>query len=1226
VLLVCAGLAHPTHAQVSSADRKCITSFNKGVRKVAKAQGQIIRKCLKDFASGSLAATTPENCIRTDPNNRLTKAVDKAIAIFNDKCSGPLPAFGVTPVTSALLRTSLAQIDLVHATLGADLDAALIPNAMAAGCQSRAIAKLVKCEDRRWREYLKCQKVGMRTGAIDSASSMAATCLGIGTQPQPDSGGRIAQDCVTKVSAEIGSSCSSTNLTTAFAPCNAVDAAGLTACLERQSACQLCRLINDVDGLSRDCDLFDDGDGNNGSCGAECGDGVLQEGEFCDDQNLDPLDGCSLACTVEGGWTCTGEPSVCTPNCGNGDLDAGELCDDGNTADDDGCSALCVVEDDYSCSGEPSVCTLNCSNGDVEPTEGEVCDDGNAANGDGCSNACLIEAGYNCSGEPSVCTFVCGNGSFQSGETCDDNDAVGGDGCSAVCQIETGWICSSVPSLCTPVCGDGLLRGGETCDDDDNSSGDGCSSTCQEETGYSCNSEPSNCLAVCGDNFIRGFETCDDGDTDSGDGCSGTFCRQELGYTCTGQPSVCVANCGDGNLDPQEECDDGGTIPGNGCGATCLIEAGYACGGEPSVCASTCGNGFLNANEDCDDGNLVSEDGCDDTCDNETGWVCFVPGLPCTKFELFIDSPAHGIFTTAGSVTVTGHYTTLLPTQVSITINGTPADSVNTALRTFSHTLFLDEADIFNPARVVLTNTDNGDDIHRRIVVIRGQSVADGSFSNQSVALRINDTGLDSIEPLVAGLAAGQFNLADILPPGTVLADECFITVIGCWGSAQVRIANPPPSFSHLTLAMDSLPGVVFGDIDIFNLRIDVDIDGSGLVPDCGLRLTANALQLTGNYSLEPMVGSPSNVDVNLVTPLGVQFSGFNHTFTYGLCNAPIIGDIIQSFLPDIEQFATDGINGFLADPDGSGPADSPIAAGIQTTLAGISISGAVGSGLGLMLDSPLFQVAEDHNGLTLGAHSKFTVSVGSGPGQCIPPPGAPDFSASYSKTDAFPPFGPNTPVGNDPYGIGIAISTAGFNQLLRGQTECGLMRSSLTTIDLDGPGGNPPLALTSSLLSLIVPELGQLPPGTPLRIDIAPSLAPIITGNPGPAGELTELKIAHVTLDIIEPGPETVWIGGALDARLGMNLAFDGSGLAISLTPPPPADLAVAILVNPLNANEAQVEAVLPAIVAPLIPSLAGALSGFPLPQFLGLNLAGVEVSRTGQFLSLYANLTPGP
>ena len=92
--------------------------------------------------------------------------------------------------------------------------------------------------------------------------------------------------------------------------------------------------------------------------------------------------------------------------------------------------------------------------------------------------------------------------------------------------------------------------------------------------------------------------------------------------------------------------------------------------------------------------------------------------------------------------------------------------------------------------RATLTNSANGDDVHDRIVVIAGQSVADGALSPQSVAMRVNDTGLDTLEPLVGDLAASQLDLATLLPPGTVLADECFINVIGCWGSAQVKIAK----------------------------------------------------------------------------------------------------------------------------------------------------------------------------------------------------------------------------------------------------------------------------------------------------------------------------------------------------------------------------------------------------------------------------------------------------
>jgi hypothetical protein len=69
-----------------------------------------------------------------------------------------------------------------------------------------------------------------------------------------------------------------------------------------------------------------------------------------------------------------------------------------------------------------------------------------------------------------------------------------------------------------------------------------------------------------------------------------------------------------------------------------------------------------------------------------------------------------------------------------------------------------------------------------------------------------------------------------------------------------------------------------------------------------------------------------------------------------------------------------------------------------------------------------------------------------------------------------------------------------------------------------------------------------------------------------------------------------------------------------------------MSVIYNPLGTDEAQLEAVLPGIIRTQIPDLAGALAGFPLPQFFGLSLGGVEVSRVGQFMSLYANLTPTP
>jgi cysteine-rich repeat protein len=48
------------------------------------------------------------------------------------------------------------------------------------------------------------------------------------------------------------------------------------------------------------------------------------------------------------------------PNCGNGVVDSGEECDDGNTNLNDGCT-MCRIGAGYTCSGAPSVCQMDAS-------------------------------------------------------------------------------------------------------------------------------------------------------------------------------------------------------------------------------------------------------------------------------------------------------------------------------------------------------------------------------------------------------------------------------------------------------------------------------------------------------------------------------------------------------------------------------------------------------------------------------------------------------------------------------------------------------------------------------------------------------------------------------------------------------------------------------------------------------------------------------------------------
>jgi cysteine-rich repeat protein len=97
--------------------------------------------------------------------------------------------------------------------------------------------------------------------------------------------------------------------------------------------------------VSADCEEeCDDGPGNDdtlpNACrtdcrAAHCSDGVVDDGEPCDDGNLTSCDGCSDHCVPEPGLVCgDGIPEVL----------CGEQCDDANDVVGDGCSAPCQLE------------------------------------------------------------------------------------------------------------------------------------------------------------------------------------------------------------------------------------------------------------------------------------------------------------------------------------------------------------------------------------------------------------------------------------------------------------------------------------------------------------------------------------------------------------------------------------------------------------------------------------------------------------------------------------------------------------------------------------------------------------------------------------------------------------------------------------------------------------------------------------------------------------------
>ena len=152
-----------------------------------------------------------------------------------------------------------------------------------------------------------------------------------------------------------------------------------------------------------------------------CGNGVVDDGEVCDDGNQRSGDGCRADCLK-------------AEVCGDGVVDPQELCDDGNTESGDGCRADCQKLE-------------TCGDGIVD--DGELCDDGNDDDSDDCPTNC----------QPATC----GDGFVHAGvEECDDGPSNSDTG---ACQ----------PSCVAATCGDGFVHAGvgvELCDGGANCHGD----------------------------------------------------------------------------------------------------------------------------------------------------------------------------------------------------------------------------------------------------------------------------------------------------------------------------------------------------------------------------------------------------------------------------------------------------------------------------------------------------------------------------------------------------------------------------------------------------------------------------------------------------------------------------------------------------------------------------------------------------------------------------------
>ncbi|NLH46972.1 MAG: hypothetical protein GX444_00050 [Myxococcales bacterium] len=496
--------------------------------------------------------------------------------------------------------------------------------------------------------------------------------------------------------------------------------------------------------------------------------------------------------------------------------------------------------------------------------------------------------------------------------------------------------------------------------------------------------------------------------------------------------------------------------------------------------------------------------------------------------------------------------------------------------------------------------------------------LANGATLDQAISAHLNQTGLDSLEPIIEELIASTIGEAI----GGLFPLSIFNETYELWG---VQIFHGEAWIDSVSFApINTELSVINGGIHLLGSTTNLVANGH-LVYEF-FDKSGRPQKSTTNFAITvPWFHLDADLLVSADVNGDLQVTLANVASTWDTIQVSIdeglFGDVLSWLLENlINSFATSLLQGFIEDT-----IMTLVPPFIQLALQQLDLSFDFAfGGFNYLMAANFSSVSFNP---TYGADLWLRTDISYGDGGWAPGPHVVNLPGSLYTNNPAPTLGPNVPGTTTPYDFGVLLSDDVINRLLYV-----IYRSGLLSLDLDEETleqfGISGFELTTGALGVFFPGLwAEYGMNEPVILKMRPPLPPAFIINPA-KGLATEIQLGDFTLEFSSQDETWAKISMAIYLPTDINIADGADGQQyISVTFGEIEMYSDLYEVKEgIRANEDLFETFLPTLVETLVPMLLGSiLEEFPIPSFEGFTLnveAFKKVGAAMDWIGLFGSL----